>query len=391
MTVTANVDFWPMTDQQRVLQQKAREFAQNEIMPQAGHLDQTAGFAGEIYKKMARQGLLGITIPVKWGGAGADTLSYALVMEELSVGYSSVADLCGLVELCAALLYELGTESQKKRYLVPLLKAQTTCSFALTEPNAGSDLGSLSSAAEKGADGYILNGSKLFIHNGPICDFALVLAQSPAVEGFRRPMSIYIVEANYPGFSRGAREHKMGQRASQLSSLYFKDCKLPPETVLGTEGAGFKHMMIVLERGRIGIAALSLGIIRSALEETLKQTDVKIQQDGPGANTQTIQWALANMATDVYAARAMIAQAAGLKDRGTPANMHASMAKLFASEAAVKHTATAVQISGMQGYTKGSIVERLYRDAKVTQIYEGTSEVQRIIIARNLQREGLMP
>lgn len=389
--MTTNEAFWPLTEQQRALQHKAREFVRTEIKPVAGHLDQTASFAGDIYKKMARQGLLGITIPEKWGGAGADTLSYALMMEELSVGYSSVADLCGLVELCSTLLYELGTESQKERYLVPLLKAETTCSFALTEPDAGSDLGSLSSAAEKADDGYVLNGSKLFIHNGPICDFALVLARAPDMQGKRRPMSIYIVESGYTGFSRGAREHKMGQRASQLSSLYFKDCRMPSDAVLGTEGDGFKHMMIVLERGRIGIAALALGILRCAMEEALKFTADKIDKDGPGTNTQTRQWALANMATDVYAARAMISQAARLKDEGTPANMHASMAKLFASEAAVKHTAAAVQMSGMAGYTKGSIVERLYRDAKVTQIYEGTSEVQRIIIARNLQREGLMP
>lgn len=391
MRAAASQAFWPMTDQQREFQQKARDFSLREIVPQTQYLDQTASFAEDIYKKMGRQGLLGITIPAKWGGAGADTLSYALVMEELSVGYASIADLCGLVELCSTLLYELGTDSQKERYLVPLLKAETICSFALTEPDAGSDLGALSSAAEKLADGYELNGSKLFIHNGPVCDFALVLARTPGVEGQRRPMSIYIVEADIPGFSRGVREHKMGQRASQLSSLYFKNCKLPHDAVLGNEGDGFKHMMIVLEKGRIGIAALSLGILRSALEESLKHTADKLQEGPPGANTQTIQWSLADMATDVYAARAMITQAARLKDQGTPANMQASMAKLFASEAAVKHTVSAVQISGLPGYAKDSIVERLYRDAKVTQIYEGTSEVQRMIIARNLQRQGLMP
>jgi alkylation response protein AidB-like acyl-CoA dehydrogenase len=389
--MTANEAFWPMTDQQRELQQKAREFALNEIMPKARDLDLTAKFSKEIYKKLAQQGLLGITIPGKWGGAEADTLSYALVMEELSVGYASIADLCGLVELCATLLNELGSNSQKERYLVPLLKAESICSFALTEPDAGSDLAALSSAAEKAADGYVLNGSKIFIHNGPMCDFALVLARSPGDESKRRPMNIFIVESGYPGFSRGGKENKMGQRASQLSSLYFKDCHLPQDAVLGTEGEGFKHMMMVLERGRIGIASLSLGIMRSALEETLKNTADIQRTDQPGANTQTVQWAVANMATDMYAARAMIAQAARLKDQGIPANMHASMAKLFASDAVVKHTEMAVQIAGLKGYAQGSIVERLCRDAKVTQIYEGTSEVQRIIIARNLQQKGLWP
>ena len=380
-----------LTDQQRTLMQKARIFARKEIAPHAQELDRTAKFANTIYKKMARQGLLGITVPAKWGGAESDTLSYALVMEELSNGYASIADLCGLVELCATLLNELGTEAQKQRYLVPLLKAQTTCSFALTEPDAGSDLAALAATAEKNSRGFILNGSKHFIHNGPICDFALVLARSPAAKADDRAMSIFIVESSYPGFSRGVKENKMGQRASQLSSLYFKDCQLPPDAVLGIDGAGFKHMMVVLERGRIGIAALSLGLMRSALEYVLKDTADKDRANSAKADSQTVQWAIANMATDMYAAQAMIAQAARLKDQGIPANTQASMAKLFASEAAVKHTGIAVQITGIQGYTQGNVLERLYRDAKVTQIYEGTSEVQRIIIARSLQRGGLTP
>lgn len=389
--MASNEAFWSMTDQQQALHQKAREFALNEIAPYAQELDQTAKFAGTIYKKMAQQGLLGITIPAKWGGAGADTLSYALVMEELSVGCASVADLCGLVELCATLLNELGTGSQKKRYLVPLLKAETTCSFALTEPDAGSDLAALTSTADKNSEGYVLNGTKHFIHNGPICDFALVLARSPAGKAHGRAMSIFIVESGYSGFSRGIKENKMGQRASQLSSLYFKDCRLPRDAILGTDGDGFKHIMMVLERGRIGIAALSLGITRSVLENTLQMTSDKHRTNHPDTNSQTIQWAMANMATDIYAARAMTVQAARLKDQGIKVNMHASMAKLFASEAAVKHTGIAFQIAGIQGYAQGHILERLYRDAKVTQIYEGTSEVQRIIIARNLQHQGLMP
>jgi alkylation response protein AidB-like acyl-CoA dehydrogenase len=389
--MSSNDAFWPMTDRQRELQQKARAFAAEHITPVVEQLDQTAGFAADIYREMGRQGLLGFTIPRAWGGAGADAVAYALVMEELSIGYASIADLCGLVELCATLLCTLGTDSQKKRYLLPLLKAQTKCSFALTEPDAGSDLAALATAAEKTADGYVLNGSKIFIHNGPICDFALVLARSPAERQGRPPMSIYVVDADNPGFARGPKENKMGQRASQLSSLYFKDCRLPPDALLGAEGEGFKHMMIVLEKGRIGIAALSLGILRCAMETVLNRTSAKMQADLPGANTQTVQWALADMATDMYAARAMILQAARLKDQQIPANMHASMAKLFASEAAVKHTGAAVQLTGFEGYARGSVLERLYRDAKVTQIYEGTSEVQRIIIARNLQRQGLRP
>lgn len=387
--MTSQESFWPMTEQQKGLWHKAQAFARTRIAPCAQELDRTAAFAGPIYKEMAHQGLLGITIPPRWGGAGADTLSYAIVMEELSVGYTSVADLCGLVELCATLLSELGTEAQKKRYLIPLLKAQKTCSFALTEPDAGSDLAALASTAEKVTDGYVLNGTKHFIHNGPICDFALVLARSPGRDDQRRPMSIFIVDADIPGFQRGAKEHKMGQRASQLSSLYFKDCRLDQSAVLGTEGDGFKHMMMVLERGRIGIAALSLGLMRSLLENMLHITTAARPTGTPNPRSQTVQWALADLATDIFAARAMIVHAARLKDQGVQANMHASMAKLFASEAAVRHTGSAFQITGLQGYTQGHILERLYRDAKVTQIYEGTSEVQRIIVSRSLQ--GTMP
>jgi hypothetical protein len=312
-------------------------------------------------------------------------------MEELSYGYASIADLCGLVELIATLLSELGTEEQKKRYLIPLVKAELKCAFALTEPDAGSDLAALSSLAQKVSGGYLLNGSKSFIHNGPVCDFALVLARCQEDGDRHRSMGIFIVDSDLPGFSRGKKENKLGQRASQLSSLFFKDCLLPPESLLGNEGDGFKNMMIVLEKGRIGIAALALGIARAALAESLKYTESQMQADKPSANTQTVQWKLADMATDIFAARAMIRHAADLKDKGIPATMHASMAKLFASEMAVKHTAAAIQIQGIRGYSKDSIVERLYRDAKVTQIYEGTSEVQHIIISRNLQRKGLRP
>jgi alkylation response protein AidB-like acyl-CoA dehydrogenase len=389
--MASEVEFWPMTDRQRELQQIAREFALKEIRPAAKALDETSSFSEDIYQKLAKQGLLGITIPEEWGGSGADTQSYALAMEELSYGYASIADLCGLVELVATLLLELGTQEQKQRYLTPLVRADLKCSFALTESEAGSDLASLSSLAVKSPNGYLLNGSKTFIHNGPVCDFSLVLARSQEEGDKHRSMSIFIVDSDLPGFSRGKKENKLGQRASQLSSLFFKDCSLPEDALLGNDGEGFKNMMIVLEKGRIGIAALSLGIYRAALEESLKFTANRRKEEKPGGNSQTKQWTLADMATDIFAARAMIRHAAALKDRGIPATMHASMAKLFASEMAVKHTAAAVELQGIYGYSKDSIVERLYRDAKVTQIYEGTSEVQRIIIARNLQRKGLMP
>lgn len=389
--MTTGIDFWPFTDEQRIIQQTARRLAEREILPKAKELDKYARFPEEIYKKMAEANLFGITIPKEWGGAGADTLSYAMVMEELAWGYASVADQCGLVELVATLLSELGTDAQKEKLLPPLLRAETRCSFALTEPGAGSDLGSVTTRARTTPEGYLLNGSKAFIHNGPVCDFALVLARSQEGSTGNRGLSIFITESKLPGFSRGKKENKMGQRASQLSDLVFEDCPLPPDALLGKEGDGFKNMMIVLEKGRIGIAALSVGIARLALEESLKYAKTHVHFGQPIEKFQAIQWKLAEMAVDIFAARAMITHAATLKDKGIPATMHASMAKLFASEIAVKHTANAIQIHGRDGYIKDYTVERLYRDARVTKIYEGTSEVQHIIISRSLLEKGLMP
>lgn len=385
------IDFWPLTDEQRILKQKARYFAEREVLPIVKELDVSARFPHEIYRKMAEEGLFGITIPKEWGGIGADTVSYAIVMEELAQGYASIADQCGLLELVPTLLAELGTPSQKGKLIPPLLRAETRCSFALTEPGAGSDLGSVITRAHKTPQGYLLNGSKAFIHNGPVCDFALVLARSQEGSTGNRGLSIFIVESTLSGFSRGKKESKMGQRASHLSDLVFEDCPLPPEALLGKEGEGFKNMMMVLEKGRIGIAALSVGITRAALEESLNYAKAHIHLGQPISKSQAIQWKLAEMAVDIFAARTMIMHAAALKDKGIPAMTHAAMAKLFASEMAVKHTDTALQIHGRYGYIKDYPVERLYRDARVTKIYEGTSEVQHIIIARSLLEKGLMP
>lgn len=389
--MAVEADFGLLTDGQRDLKQFTRNFAEKEIRPLVKELDESGRFPHEIYQKMAEEGLFGITISTQWGGAGVDTVSYAIVMEELSWGYASVADQCGLIELVATLLSELGTEAQQERFLLPLLRAESRCSFALTEPGAGSDLGSLVTRAQKTSDGYLLSGNKTFIHNGPVCDFALVLTRSQMNSKGNRGLSIFIVEANLPGFSRGKKESKLGQRASQLSELIFEDCALPQDALLGGEGDGFKNMMIVLEKGRIGIAALSVGIARAALEESLSYAKTHEHFGQAVAKRQSIQWKLAEMAVDIFAARTMILHAAALRDKGIPASMHASMAKLFASEIAVKHTSSALEIHSRYGSVKEYSVERLYRDARVTKIYEGTSEVQHIIIFRSLLEKGLMP
>lgn len=389
--MTSETDYWPLTDEQRNLQKNTRDFSEKEIRPLVREIDKEARFPKEIYDKMADIGLFGITLPQKWKGVGKDTVSYALVMEELSWGYASVSDQCGLVELVGTLLLELGTDEQKERFLPPLLRAEKRCSFALTEPGAGSDLGSVITTAKKTPNGYVLNGSKTLIHNGPVCDFALVLARSQQGSIGNRGLSIFIVESTLPGFSRGKKEIKLGQRGSQLSDLSFEDCPLSPDTLLGKEGDGFRNMMMVLEKGRIGIAALSVGIARAALEESLDYAKTHEYLNQPMAKLQSVQWKLADMAVDIFAAREMIMHAASLKDRRLPAAMHASMAKLFASEMAVKHTSIAIQIFGHRGDLNDYPIERLYRDARVTKIYEGTSEVQHIIIARSLLEKGLMP
>jgi alkylation response protein AidB-like acyl-CoA dehydrogenase len=390
-SVGSGIELGQLTEEQRIIQQTARRFAEKEIQPFAKELDESSSFPQEIYTKMAEAGLFGITIPLEWGGAGTDNQTYAIVMEELAWGYASVADQCGLVELVATLLFELGTDAQKENYLPAIIQAQKKCSFALTEPGAGSDLGSISTRALKTTEGYRIKGRKAFIHNAPVCDFALVLARSQEGSVGNRGLSIFIVESTLPGFSRGKKEQKMGQRASQLSDLVFEDCLLPPEALLGKESDGFKNMMIVLEKGRIGIAALSVGIARAALETSVSYAKERRQFGQPIAKFQAIQWKLTEMAVDIFAARAMIMHAATLKDKGLPVAMQASMAKLFASEMAVKHTAAAIQIHGGYGYIRDYPVERLHRDAMTTTIYEGTSEVQRIIIARSLLEKGLRP
>jgi alkylation response protein AidB-like acyl-CoA dehydrogenase len=363
----------------------ARRFADEAIRPVAGELDRSERFPEEIYRAMAGLGLFGITVPAELGGAGMDALAYALVMEELSRGYASVADQCGLVELVSTLLTQHGTDGQRARYLGPLLRAERRCAYAITEAEAGSDVSGIRTTATRTAGGWRLDGGKLWIHNAPVCDFAVVLARTDKAAG-RRGMSIFLVDRDRPGFSVGEREHKMGQRASQVGALHFDGVGLPEDARLGPEGRGFHMMMSVLDKGRIGIAALAVGIARAGLEAALPYALERRQFDRPIADNQGLQWMLADMAKDIQAARLLTWDAAMKLDRGEPATMACSMAKLAAGDMAVAQTANAVQIFGGSGYIRGFEVERLYRDAKICQIYEGTQQIQRTIIARELIR-----
>jgi alkylation response protein AidB-like acyl-CoA dehydrogenase len=360
-----------------------RRFADERVRPVANELDESERFPAELYAEMAGLGLFGVAIPEALGGAGGDALAYAVVMEELARGYASVADQCGLVELVGTLLAAYGTPDQQARYLRPLLKAERRCAYALTEAEAGSDLSNLRSTATRTADGWTLSGAKLWIHNAPVCDFACVLARTDPSAG-HRGMSIFLVERDSPGFEVGRKEHKMGQRASQVGALDFRDVQLPAGALLGPEGRGFHLMMSVLDKGRIGIGALAVGIVQAALEASIDYAKVRRQFDKPIAEFQAVQWMIADMAKDAHAARLMVHAAAAKLDSGERATIEASMAKCFAADAAVAHTANAVQIHGGSGYIRGFEVERLYRDAKITQIYEGTNQIQRMIIARQL-------
>jgi len=375
-------------DDERIdsIRETTRRFAEGRVRPAAETLDATESFPEDLYRECAALGLFGITVPEAHGGLGADVRTYAVVMEELARGYASVADQCGLVELIGTLLSTYGTAGQISRYVPPLLRFEKRCAYALTEAEAGSDLASLKTTAVPDDEGWRLTGQKLWIHNAPVADFALVLARTDPQAG-HRGMSIFIVDLDRPGCSRGKKEHKMGQRASQVGALFFDDVRLPADALLGPAGRGFHAMMSVLEKGRIGIGSLAVGILQDALEASVAYAKTRRQFGKPIADFQAIQWMIADMAKDIAAARLLVQAAASKLDRGERATLESSIAKCFASDAAVLHTQNAVQIHGGSGYIRGVVVERLYRDAKITQIYEGTNQIQRMIIARQLLGE----
>ena len=377
-----------LSDTHQEIRQTTRRFAQEVIRPQAEALDRDETFPVAIYKVMGELGLFGITTPAELGGAGLDVLAYALVMEELSRGYASIADQCGLYELIGTLLSVHGTPEQQTRWLKRLLSAELRPAYCITEADAGTDVSGVKTTAERTSSGWRLNGSKLWIHNAPVADVGFVLARTDKAAG-KRGMSNFIVEFECPGFSRGPKEHKMGQRASQVGALHFENVELPEDALLGAEGRGFQIMMGALDKGRVGIAALAVGIAQAGLEAALDYATTRKQFGQRIADFQGLQWMLADMAKDITAARLLVHHAASALETGQSATIHCSMAKCFAADMAVAQTANAVQIFGGSGYIRGVEVERLYRDAKITQIYEGTNQIQRSIIARELIAHGV--
>jgi alkylation response protein AidB-like acyl-CoA dehydrogenase len=372
------------TEEQIMIRQSAREFAQRELIKDVIERDEHSVFPAEHIKKLAELGFLGMLVSPKYGGTGMDTISYVLAIEEISKVDASVGVIISVNNsLVAYELEEFGTEEQKQKYLLPLAKGEKLGAFLLSEPEAGSDATSQHTKAIDMGDHYLLNGTKNWITNGGSASTYIVIAQSDASKG-HRGINAIIVDRHSEGVSIGPHENKMGMRSSDTHSVMFNDVKVPRENRLGDDGSGFKIAMKTLEGGRIGIASQALGLASGALELALKYSKERKTFGTEIINHQGIAFKLADMATDIEAARFLCLKAAWLKDNNQPYGNASAMAKLFAAETAMKVTTEAVQIHGGYGYVKEYHVERLMRDAKLTQIYEGTSEIQKIIISRSL-------
>jgi butyryl-CoA dehydrogenase len=373
-----------LNDQQKMIQKMVREFAEKEIAPVAADLDKTGEYPTKILEKMAKLGLLGIIIPTEYGGAGLDIISYATVIEEISKKCASTGVITSVHNsLVAYPIMKYGTDEQKKKYLPILASGEKIGAFAGTEPNAGSDLGGMQTKAVLKGNHYIINGDKCFITSGDKAGIFIVFAVTDKEAG-TKGISAFIVESNTPGFKVGSLFDKMGINANHVTELIFENMKVPKENLLGKEGEGFKIALSTLDGGRIGIAAQAVGISQAALDESIGYSKQRQQFGRPIAKFQAIQWMIADMATRIEAARFLVYNAAFKKDKGERFSKEAAMAKLFASETAMDCVIKAVQIHGGYGYTKEYTVERLFRDAKITEIYEGTSEVQRMVISGSL-------
>jgi alkylation response protein AidB-like acyl-CoA dehydrogenase len=370
-----------LTQEQEMIRLMARDFAKKELEPYAGKWAEEEKFPEAAIKKMGELGLLGMMIPSEYDGAGAGAVSYCLALQEISYACASTGVTMSVTNLSSDPIYKYGNEEQKRRYLMPLARGEFIGAFAVTEPDAGSDPGSMSARAEDMGDHYRVNGSKVFITNAGYAGVIILIART-GVEKSNRALSAFIVTPDMPGFRVGRKEDKMGLRASNTVELLFDDCIVPKENLIGKEGLGFKIAMVALDSGRIGIASQSLGIARACLHEAVQYAKNRKQFGRNIGSFQAIQWMIADTATEIEAAHWLTLAAAERKDRGVPFTREASIAKLFASEMANRAAYRALQIHGGYGYMKEYKVERLYRDARVTAIYEGTSEVQRLVIAR---------
>ncbi|OIU67782.1 acyl-CoA dehydrogenase [Rossellomorea aquimaris] len=371
-----------LSEEHEMIRKMVRDFARNEVAPTAAERDEEERFDMDIFKKMAELGLTGIPWPEEYGGIGSDYLAYCIAVEELSrVCASTGVTLSAHTSLAGWPVYKFGTEEQKQKYLRPMAQGEKIGAYGLTEPGSGSDAGGMKTTARLEGDHYILNGSKIFITNGGIADTYIVFALTDP-SSRQRGTSAFIVEKDFEGFSVGKKEKKLGIRSSPTTEIVFEECKVPKENLLGKEGEGFKIAMMTLDGGRNGIAAQAVGIAQGALDASIDYAKEREQFGKPIAANQGISFKIADMATSIEASRLLTYQAAWLESEGLPYGKESAMSKLMAGDTAMKVTTEAVQIFGGYGYTKDYPVERYMRDAKITQIYEGTQEIQRLVISR---------
>jgi len=373
-----------LNEEQKLIHKMVRDFAENEVKSIAQEADREHRFPMETFRKMARLGFFGLPFPEEYGGMGGDSMSYAIALEEISRAYGSMGiTFIAQTSLTASPIYLFGNEEQKQKFLVPLARGEKVGSFGLTEPEAGSDAGATKTTAVLDGDEWVINGQKNFVTNGSIADIVVFTAKTDPTER-TRGISSFIVEKGTPGFRPGRDEDKMGLLGSITSELFFEDCRIPKENLLGNEGEGFKQFLTTLDGGRIGIGAMALGLAQAAFEAALEYSKERKQFGQPICNFQAIQWMLADMATEIDAARLLVYRAAWLKDQGARFTKEATMAKLYASEMAERACFKAIQIHGGYGYVREYDVERFYRDQRLCTIGEGTSEIQRLVIARLL-------
>jgi len=377
-----------LTDEQRALRDMVRDFADNELKPNAAHWDEHHVFPADAVKKMGELGLMGVAYDPEYNGAGMDYVSYAIVIEELSRGCAGTGVICSAhSSLACDPIKNFGNEAQKKKYLSRMATGEWIGCFGLTEAGAGSDAGSLKTTATKVGDEWSITGNKLFITNAVEAHVAVVFANTDKSLG-HRGITAFIVTKDKPGFTVGKVEDKMGIRASSTAELVFENCRVSDADRLGELGKGFNVALNTLDGGRVGIAAQAVGIAQAALEQSVKYAKERVQFGKPIASLQAIQWMLADMATEIEAARLLVRQAAWMKDQKMKGyGRYSAMAKLFAAEAAIRATTKAIQIHGGYGYIKEYPVERHFRDAKITEIYEGTSEIQRLVIASSYLKD----
>jgi butyryl-CoA dehydrogenase len=375
-----------LTEEHEMIRKMVRDFARNEVAPTAAERDEEERFDRELFDKMAELGLTGIPWPEEYGGIGSDYLAYCIAVEELSrVCASTGVTLSAHTSLAGWPIYKFGNEEQKQKYLRPMAEGSKIGAYGLTEPGSGSDAGSMRTTARLDGDHYVLNGSKIFITNGGIADIYVVFALTDP-SSRQKGTTAFIIEKDFVGFSVGKKEKKLGIRSSPTTEIIFEDCRVPVENRLGEEGEGFKIAMMTLDGGRNGIAAQAVGIAQGALDAAVDYAKERQQFGKPIAVNQGISFKLADMATGIEASRLLTYQAAWLESEGFPYAKASAMAKLFAGDTAMKVTTEAVQVFGGYGYTKDYPVERFMRDAKITQIYEGTQEIQRLVISRMLTK-----